>query len=176
MKKFYILIAVFIITSLPVCSQVYGKWPYPKRIRTYIPPNHSRTVMMKHGFEEWSRLTGNKIVFVYVKNPQEADLKVFFVEKIGSICKSERAIGCAVTANRNKNFLGHASIYIADKSDNGKNLSKDEVYTTMLHEIGHSIGLNHSIHPKSAMYPTCYTYQEIQQSDLKELSKIYGWK
>jgi predicted Zn-dependent protease len=70
----------------------------------------------------------------------------------------------------------HAKIYIAEKDSNMQSLSEDAVFTVMLHEIGHAIGLEHTNNRMSIMYPSEDDRQEILQSDLKILGGIYGWK
>jgi predicted Zn-dependent protease len=177
MKKFLLFFLIFVVFGMVFnfanSTEVSKKWLYPKQIKTYIPANHRRTEMMKHAFMEWSRLTNNKIIFKYVDNPQTAQVQVFFVSAIPN---ADREIGLTKYSFLQNGKLVFAQIYIADKTSKGKDLGKDSVYTVMLHEIGHAIGLSeHSKNPKSIMYPTENDIQEILASDLKTLGNIYGW-
>lgn len=149
------------------------RWQFPKKIKTYIPPNHKRTQMMKNAFAEWSRKTNNKIVFRYVTSKATADIVVEFVNIVPN---AEREIGLTRSRFISGNRLIHSTIYIAEKTSTGVQLGRDAVYTVMLHEIGHAIGLGgHSDDPMSIMYPTEDDRQEISKGDLKWLDEVYGW-
>lgn len=181
MKKFlgifFVIIMVFLLLLPAADAKTVRtgnkKWSNPKLIRTYIPANHKRTLMMKHAFAEWTRLTNNKIVFRYVTTKDTADIIVIFVPVIPN---ADREIGLTKFHSSTFDKLLDAEIYIADKTSDGRVLGKDSVYTVMLHEIGHAIGIaNHSSNPKSIMYPVEDDVQEILQSDLKTLAEIYNW-
>jgi len=177
MEKFfkYLSIAVIIIgTALPsaVFASGLGRWQYPKKIKTYIPPNHKRTEMMKHAFQRWTKVTNQQVIFVYVPDKKTAQLEVEFVNVIPN---ADREVGLTQTVTTAGNHILRSKIYIAEKNSRMQSLSEDAVFTVMLHEIGHAIGLEHTTEPMSIMYPTEDDRQEIQKSDLKNLSEIYGW-
>lgn len=173
-KKFVMIIMVMIAFVLPCMADINAKWLNPRNIKTYIPPNHKNSLMMRHAFAEWSRMTKNRVIFKYVSNPSSADVKVYFVKKIDpkGVKKLDKAIGVTHYETHGNRIFG-AKIEIADKTQGGGALSKDEIYTTMLHEIGHSIGLNHSKNNKCIMYPQARVVMEICDEDLNNLKKLY---
>ena len=179
MKKFLVflfsilVVFVFQINTNAANNESNKWWMYPKQLRVYIPPNHKRTVMMKHAFAEWSRVTSGKLAFKYVPSPNVAKIKVIFVDKIPN---ADREIGLTRFNFSGSGKLLSANIFIAEKTSTGRALGNDSVYTVMLHEIGHAMGINrHSNDPLSIMYPYEDDAQEILKSDLKTLAEIYGW-
>ena len=122
--------------------------------------------------------TQTKFVFKYENTPANAQLKVVFVEKIPETFHMDSAVGLTrFTYTKGDNQFRNAEIIIADYSQYGK-LTDDEVFTSMLHELGHAIGLGHSNNPKSIMYPTTQHVKtmEISKEDLNLLAQKYHWR
>lgn len=160
------------------------RWKNPKYIKTYIPTNHRHTPMMKRAFAEWSRKTNNKIIFKYTATKTSADITVRYVKNIQNCGETNNAIGCAKSTyyycTKDSCLFRHVYIDIADQTVNGRDLTpKVEIYTTMLHEIGHSIGLGHNDENKYSIMSTVpyrsVLKQEIDAQDLKTLAEIYEW-
>ncbi len=183
MKKTVVLFCFIVIYLASFAVNVYaqvaeGVWQFPRAIKTYIQPGHRNTERMKRAFAEWTRKTNQKIIFKYVSSKNVADIRVTFVKKIDNANSHEldRAIGLArVYSNGSKTRIRKADIYIADLTQDGRTLSNDEVYTTMLHEIGHALGLNHVTQQESIMYPMADVRLEISKYDIKQLYDRYGW-
>lgn len=173
----FLLIVVYIFSFIGIADAASRKLANPRYIKTYIQPNHKYTVMMKHAFAEWTRLTNKKFVFHYVSSPNVAKIDVYFVKKIDTMNQRnlDRAIGLTKGTGTNTRIT-HAVIYIADLTQDGRKLNRDEIYTVMLHEIGHAIGLEHSNDPESVMFPGVNVIQEISKKDLNTLKRLYGWE
>lgn len=179
MKKLFtvILLMLFYIGSVALTSLAidYTNWQNPTKIKIYIPSNPKRTVSMRHACAAWSKATQNRIVFVYVTNPNVANLVVEFVPIIPEA--ADREVGLTKAKFTATGKMLKAKVFIADKTPDGRVLGKDAVYTVMLHELGHAIGIGkHSENPLSIMFPYEDDRQEILKSDIKTLANIYGWK
>lgn len=154
-------------------------------LKIYIPPKDMLTTTMKHAFMDWQQHTNGNFTFEFVGTKSTANIEVIFIESgMGNICKNGDALGCttyipAKTLYGNKRILG-AKIYISVYDNNGKVMTANQVYTVMLHEIGHSLGLEHSTNPKSLMFAGTNSQmaetQEIQPEDVKALYELYGIK
>lgn len=178
MKKFTLIFTLITAVFMTFCTVWATEtdsryWTAPKRIKTYIPPRHHRTEMMRHAFTRWSRSTNNKIVFQYVENPKAAQIVVRFVQVIP---KADREIGLTRSLFYQNGKMANAEIFIAEQAVNGRKLGDDAVFTVMIHEIGHAIGISrHSTDPNSIMYPVENDIQEIQNTDIRTVAEIYGW-
>ena len=180
MRKLVLLFIIFVL-SLPSVFAASAIWANPKGLKVYIPPKDMLTTTMLHAFQEWQRKTNNYFTFQYVNTKSTAQIEVMFVDSgIPDVCRDDGALGCTKTSMV-ENHLGQrirkATVYISRKSNNGKVMSNTQVYTIMLHEIGHALGLNHTENPQSIMYAgtnqSMAVKQEIRVSDLNLLYDLY---
>ena len=170
--KILVLFLIFLLCSHIECLAAPAKWARPQYIKTYIPPKHKHAKLMKKAFEKWSTASGNKIKFYYVHTPKIAQIRVEFFE-VNPYNEWDVSYQEGYT-RRNKKLRSH--IYISTRKYTGENLTQDEIYRAMLHEIGHCIGLPHTRNHLSVMYPSANIKQDIMQTDIDKLKMLYNIK
>lgn len=175
MKKIITIFGIMIVFFATTCLQVLAdaRWYEPKNIKTYIP-EHSKKALMKQAFSAWTKATNGKIVFKYVQNPKDANIKVKFVRDIYDVTGNKTTIGQTYHESRGE-YMVFAQITISERSPNGALFRNDAVYRVMVHEIGHALGIfDHSQDKMSIMYYSkASRNQTITQSDINYISKLY---
>ena len=161
-------------------------WENPKNIKVYIPKNHKNSELVKQGFEEWLTVTEGNIGFDYIEDEESAEIKVVFQNKFNekqvewydlAIGQTYSSIYDAIPAK-----IAEMKIVIVERDNiDGTYLKKDQLYTTIIHEIGHALGLwRHSFDKNSVMYKSTNDdddndeqQQKITQEDIQRLKKLY---
>ncbi len=166
----------------------FSKWRFDKfPLKVYIPTDSESSnvkgykdgdsQMVKASFDLWQRLNGGKIKFVYVPKKTNADITCAWASEQKEL-KHEHAVGLCTTYSKDK-VISKAEILILTFSDpifyQDLQYRKQTLTEIILHEIGHSLGLNHStseddvmtyhIHAKPLSQPT--------NRDLSSLKTLY---
>ena len=145
-------------------------WTKPT-ISVYIPKD-DKNQAMSNAFSKWQTESGNKIKFTYVKDEKNADIVVKFTDKTEGL---ETKLGGYSISTDNKT-IKKGEITIATKSKLAKKYSNNYIYITMLHEIGHVLGMpDNPTKPTSIMYMPISEEQSIKKIDVRKLYKINGW-
>ena len=178
------IIAVFVFifafaNASQASSQAYSKgmdtphWQ-KKPITVYVPQD-TRSQSMKNAFAKWSSVSNGKLSFTYTadeKNKDKADIVVNFTDKTEGL--ETKLGGYSISTSGNKITKG--TITIATKSKLAKKYSNDYIYTTMLHEVGHIIGMSDNSRKESTiMYMPLSEKQDITKLDIRQLYKVNGW-
>ena len=152
-------------------------WKSTNNLKVYIYPDIKRKSIIKLAFNVWSEATDDKFKFVYTDDKYNSDIDVNFSQNYIIRCYDTNAIGCTLVKSyaRGGEIL-HASIQIS--SSPFMKESSDKVYTVILHEIGHAMGIaKHSQNRNSIMYTytTDSKKQKIGYEELYRLKKLYKW-
>nr|XP_029729338.1 72 kDa type IV collagenase-like [Aedes albopictus] len=134
-------------------------------------PTYTVKQILRNAFDQWSKVTN--LEFVESNNPA-ADIEILF----GGRKHNKRAGKCkdilGDTALAHAYYPQTGAIHFNTKFLTGTS-DKDKFLTNAMHEIGHAIGLDHSVSRASLMYPTLVThFSEVPQQDVEKIQLKYG--
>lgn len=166
-----LLIAFTIFLNFSLSVQAYKidapHWS-KTQIKVYIPQNN-KAQTMRNAFTKWQSMSENKLNFEFVKRGP-ADIDVVFTDKVDG---SDGPLGQYKITIKDGNIT-KGEIKIATNGQN--NYSNDYIYTTMLHEIGHVLGLQEKERKNSSIMNMPITEsQDILKRDIAELYYLYKW-
>lgn len=139
-------------------------------IRVYIPQDTQAT-MMQHAFERWQDASSGKLSFVFI-NKGPADIDVIFADSVDG---NDGPIGSYTVTIQNR-YITKAEIKIATKKNNISQYSNDYIFTTMMHEVGHALGLPDTNRKASSiMYMPLSASQDLLKIDMLKLYNLNNW-
>lgn len=131
--------------------------------------------IVKDAFAEWQRALDNRLIFVFLNEPSQADVVVQWwntstpqVEKGASGLNSYQTWGKYIAKN---------DVFISLHHDTGEARDSSMLYATALHELGHMIGIReHSDNPNDMMYFRTTDRLHLSQRDINTMKMIYAAK
>lgn len=142
---------------------VSGKFP----LKVYIPTDKEMTALtgykvgdaqqLRDAFDTWQKQSNGKIQFAFEQTESKADITCTWVKDQGQL-QIEHAIGvCKIVVNESGHILrAELKLLTLQPHNNGRNFDQDTrkryIATLCLHEIGHSLGLNHSSNKQDIMW------------------------
>ena len=138
-------------------------------------------------YSEWQEAMEDRVHFVFVTDPQQADTIVSWMERPRPTEQSSEVNGkqelrhgeCQTEVLENKWMKD--DIVIALNNTDGKVFSANATRNTLLHEIAHSLGLigGHSANPSDILFPND-RYEDgrqkhLTQRDVNTMRKLYSY-
>lgn len=147
------------------------KW-YFMPIKIFVQQSKYRQTALK-AFQEWQYKSNGKVKFTIVKTEKEAQIKVYFVDKITNPI-SHNNLGIT-NLKYIINMNTSAEIEILQRTDSNQMRSHKQIYPVVLHEIGHALGISgHSKSNNDIMYENDYTNDiHLSNRDIYTLKEIY---
>ena len=144
-------------------------------IKVYIESKKAKEVCKK-AFLEWQKKTNNTVSFEFVPTSQDAQIIVNFNDKLESSSTKESYIaGLSRPYYQDGNIIRSEVKILTIDPTSKKPLADDFIYFTMLHEIGHSLGIKgHSPDEKDIMFARSEVPKlELTSRDINSVTLLY---
>ncbi len=127
--------------------------------------------MVLDALHEWERVGKGKYSFLIVDNLNDSQINVEWRRV------DRKSLGnCSFNYDKNSRlYSAEVSIGISDGIIHKKYMDENEVYHTILHEIGHALGLGHSKNDNDIMYtPHKYGVVKLSERDINSVRWLYS--
>jgi predicted Zn-dependent protease len=121
---------------------------------------------VREAFSEWST-TGIPLQFVYVARPGDADIRVRWTEHL------DRKTGSTTWRTDHSGWMTVSEITLATHISSGNALDARGMRAIALHEVGHALGLSHSIDAHDIMAPLVRV-DDLSATDRNTIKFLYS--
>ncbi len=143
----------------------------------YIDP-HLKTIhypLIHRALREWEACSGGHIKFIESVRPSEGMIRLEFSDEI--VLGRTYEVGHTSRQIQSPHWIVGATITLIRSPEIDKHLLgrqlEQRVYATILHELGHALGLEHSEHPRDVMFHQGWRNTQLTLNDIQHLQSLY---
>lgn len=128
----------------------------------------------KKAFTEWQTKTQGIVRFYFVESAKDAQITVSFLDDISHTTSGD-ALGITNLSIVGGKYINRAEMNIKVTTNSGAKQSTAQVYSIVLHEVGHALGVRgHSRNKYDVMYPSDDNYRNVLSNrDINTVKQIY---
>lgn len=163
----------YFVNALSSKSQI-TRWQFMP-IRVYIEDGPFKEIV-KSAFQTWENGSKGILSFSYTTNKEKAQIEVTFKTKLeNGTTKKSYISGLTKPYNKENNLIKSEITLLSMNPNSQQQLSKENVYATALHEIGHAVGIKgHSQNPSDIMYASGASFKKtLSLRDYNTVKKLY---
>lgn len=139
------------------------------------PPDATWTALVQRAFVEWQAASGTLIGFEWTVRPEQAHIQIKWNDT--PVRGRQYEVGHTQRDVVPPHWIRQAQITLltAPLIDQhlGERQRKDRLYTTVLHEVGHALGLEHTHSKRDVMHHRGWQNKHLSTNDIQRLHQLY---